>query len=77
MLDVLYSDNHLLAINKPAGLLTQPSGTDKDNLEDQAKEWVKQEKQKPGAVYLHTVHRLDKPVSGVVLFARTSKALSA
>lgn len=75
-LEVLYEDNHLLAVNKPAGLLTQPSGTDRDNLEDWAKEWVRIEKNKPGAVYLHTIHRLDKPVSGIVLFARTSKALT-
>jgi len=75
-LEVLYSDNHLLAVNKPPGLLTQPSGTERDNLEDQAKAWVKEQTGKPGAVYLHAVHRLDRPVSGVVLFARTGKALS-
>ena len=75
-LEVLYEDNHLLAVNKAAGLLTQPSGTDRENLEDRAKEWIRIEKKKPGAVYLHTIHRLDKPVSGIVLFARTSKALS-
>jgi len=74
--DVLYEDNHLLAVNKPGGLLTQPSGTDRDNLEDHAKEWVRVQKNKPGAVFLHTIHRLDKPVSGIVLFARTSKALT-
>ncbi|NCC52149.1 MAG: RNA pseudouridine synthase [Spartobacteria bacterium] len=75
-LDVLYADNHLLAVNKPPLLLTQPSGTDRDNLEDRAKAWVKAQKNKPGAVYLHAVHRLDREVSGVVLFARTSKALT-
>lgn len=75
-LDVIFEDNHLLVVNKPAGLLTQPSGTDRDNLEDQAKAWIKEHYQKPGNVYLHAVHRLDSPVSGVVLFARTSKALS-
>lgn len=73
---VLYSDNHLLAVNKPAGLLTQDSGTGLRNLEDWAREWVRVEKNKPGAVFLNAVHRIDKPVSGVVLFARTSKALS-
>ena len=76
MIDVLYHDNHLLAVNKPAGILTQPSGTSQINLEDLAKAWVKEHYNKPGAVFLHAVHRLDKPVSGVVLFARTSKALS-
>lgn len=75
-LEVLYEDNHLLAVNKPAGLLTQPSGSERENLEDLAKEWIRIEKNKPGAVYLHTLHRLDKPVSGVVLFARTSKSLT-
>jgi 23S rRNA pseudouridine1911/1915/1917 synthase len=73
---ILYSDNHLLAVNKPAGLLSQDSGTGKCNLEDWAREWVRVEKNKPGAVFLNAVHRIDKAVSGVVLFARTSKALS-
>lgn len=74
--EVLYSDNHLLAVNKPADLLTQPSGTDRDSLEARAKAWVQKEFNKPGAVFLHAAHRIDSPVSGVVLFARTSKALS-
>lgn len=73
---VIYSDNHLLALNKPPGLVTQPSPHHTDSLEQQAKAWVKQEFVKPGAVFLEAVHRLDRPVSGVVLFARTSKALS-
>lgn len=75
-LEVLYHDNHLLAVNKPAGLLTQPSGTDKDNLEDRSKVWIKETKGKPGNVFLHAVHRLDQVVSGIVLFACTDKALS-
>ena len=74
--DVLYVDNHLLVLNKPVGLLTQPSGTSQDNLEDRAKAWIKAEYHKPGAVFLEAVHRIDRPVAGVVLFARTSKALS-
>lgn len=74
--DILYADNHLLAVNKPAGLLTQPSGTDRVSLEELAKAWVKEQYQKPGAVFLEAVHRIDREVSGVVLFARTSKALS-
>jgi 23S rRNA pseudouridine1911/1915/1917 synthase len=73
---VLFADNHLLAVNKPAGLLTQDSGTGLRNLEDWAREWVRVEKSKPGAVFLNAVHRIDRAVSGVVLFARTSKALS-
>lgn len=75
-LDIIYSDNHQLVVNKPAGLLTQPSGTSQNSLEDLAKQWVKETAQKPGNVFLHAVHRLDKPVSGIVLFARTSKALT-
>jgi len=75
-LDVLYHDNQMLAVNKPAGLLTQPSGTDKDNLEDRSKVWIKEAKNKPGNVFLHAVHRLDQVVSGIVLFACTDKALS-
>ncbi|QAR32582.1 RluA family pseudouridine synthase [Geovibrio thiophilus] len=75
-LDILYSDNHVLAVNKPAGLSTQVSNEHKESLEEYAREWVKREFGKPGNVFLHTVHRLDRPVSGVVLFARTDKALS-
>lgn len=73
---ILFSDNHLLAVNKPAGLLSQDSGTGLRNLEDWAREWVRVDKDKSGAVFLNAVHRIDKAVSGVVLFARTSKALS-
>jgi len=73
---ILFADNHLLAVNKPAGLLSQDSGTGLRNLEDWAREWVRVDKGKPGAVFLNAVHRIDKAVSGVVLFARTSKALS-
>jgi 23S rRNA pseudouridine1911/1915/1917 synthase len=74
--EVLYLDNHLLVLNKPPGLLTQPSGTQQESLEGYAKAWIKRRENKPGNVYLHAVHRLDAPVSGIVLFARTSKALS-
>ncbi len=74
-LKVIYEDNHLLVLDKPAGLLTQPSGTDRDSLEDQAKAWLKQKYEKPGLVYLHAIHRLDKAAAGLVLFAKTSKAL--
>lgn len=75
-MEIIYLDNHLLAVEKPGGLLTQPSGTSDDSLEAQAKNFLKQKFAKPGAVFLEAVHRLDKPVSGIVLFARTSKALS-
>lgn len=72
----LFEDNHLLVLNKPAGLLTQPSGTEKASLEQQAKEWLKSIYHKPGHVFLEAIHRLDKPVSGVVVFGKTSKALA-
>lgn len=72
----IFEDNHLLVLNKPAGLLTQPSGTEQESLEQQAKEWMKAVYHKPGNVFLEAVHRLDKPVSGVVLFGKTSKGLS-
>ena len=75
-LNVLYLDNHLLAVNKPAGLLTQPNNTDAPSLESLAKAYLKKKFKKKGSVFLHSIHRLDKPVSGIVLFARTSKALS-
>lgn len=73
---ILYEDNHLLVLNKPSGLLTQPSGTDQDSLEQRAKAWIKQTYHKPGNVFLEAVHRLDKSVSGVVVFGKTSKAVS-
>ncbi len=76
MVEVLYVDNHILVVNKPAGIATQPSPTSDESLEQLCKNWIKQEYQKPGNVFLHALHRLDKPVSGIVLFARTSKALS-
>ena len=75
-LEVLYLDNHLLAVNKPPGLLTQPTTTGAPDLETLAKAWIKKKFEKKGNVFLHPIHRLDKPVSGIVLFARTSKALS-
>lgn len=74
--NVIFCDNHLLVANKPAGLLTQPDGTSTLDFETEMKEWVKEQYHKPGAVFLHAIHRVDRPVSGLVLFARTSKALS-
>lgn len=75
-MQIVFEDNHLLVVNKPAGLLTQPSGTSQDSLEAQAKVYIKQKYNKPGNVFLEAIHRLDKPVSGLVVFAKTSKALS-
>jgi 23S rRNA pseudouridine1911/1915/1917 synthase len=73
-LEILYEDNHCLAVNKPAGLLTKGDQTGDRTLLDLAKVYVARKYAKPGAVFLGVVHRLDRPVSGVVLFARTSKA---
>lgn len=75
-MQIIFSDNHVLVVLKPSGLNTQPHYPLKENLVDLAKAWVKKEYNKPGNVYLEPIHRLDKPVSGLVLFARTSKALA-
>lgn len=72
---VLYEDNHLIAVNKPAGWLVQGDSTGDTTLADWVKVYIKNRYQKPGDVFLGTIHRLDRPVSGVVVFARTSKAL--
>lgn len=74
--EVLYVDNHLAIALKPCGMLTQPDDTDAPSLEAFVKLWIKKEYQKQGNVFLHAIHRLDRVVSGLVLFARTSKALS-
>ena len=73
-LDVLYEDNHLLCVVKPPGMLSQGDRTGDPSLLDAAKTYLKKKYQKPGNVYLGLVHRLDRPVGGVVVFARTSKA---
>lgn len=73
-LEILYEDNHCLAVNKPARLLTMGDSTGQPTLLDHCKQYIKAQYNKPGAVFLGVVHRLDRPVSGVILFARTSKA---
>ena len=75
-LNILYSDNHLLVVRKPAGMLVQGDRTGDISLLDAARQYLKVEFNKPGQVFLGLVHRLDRPVSGVVVFARTSKAAS-
>jgi len=75
-LRVLYEDNHLLGVFKPAGVLVQGDRTKDETLMDLAKAYLKEKYKKPGNVFLGLVHRLDRPVSGVVLYARTSKAAS-
>lgn len=74
-MEILYEDNHLFIVNKPAGLLTQPTPDEQDSLETRAKAWIKKAAGKPGNVFLHAIHRLDRPVSGIILFAKTQKAL--
>ena len=72
---VLYEDNHLIAVSKRVGDIVQGDKTGDVPLSDLVKTYIKDKYQKPGNVYLGVVHRLDRPVSGVVLFAKTSKAL--
>lgn len=72
---ILYEDNHLLAVNKRAGELVQGDETGDEPLVETCKQYIKEKYSKPGEVFLGVVHRLDRPVSGVVVFARTSKAL--
>jgi len=73
-MDVLYEDNHLLVVNKPAGLPTQGAAAGEDSLVNRAKEYLKRKYHKPGNVYVGVVSRLDAAVTGVVVLARTSKA---
>ena len=73
---VLYEDNHLLIINKKAGWLSQGDKTGDSSIVEFAKSYLKKKYNKPGEVFVGLVHRLDRPVSGIVLLARTSKALS-
>ncbi|CAL2088778.1 RNA pseudouridylate synthase, group 1 [Tenacibaculum sp. 190524A02b] len=74
-LQVLHEDNHLIIINKRAGDITQGDKTGDKPLSDIVKEYIKDKYNKPGNVFLGTVHRLDRPTSGIVIYARTSKAL--
>jgi 23S rRNA pseudouridine1911/1915/1917 synthase len=68
-------DNHILVLNKPAGILVQTDKNGDPSIEDAAKDWLRQKFQKPGNVFATAVHRLDRPVGGLVVIARTSKAL--
>lgn len=76
MIKPVYEDNHLLVVVKPQGQLTQSDETGDLSLQDECKQYIKEKYQKPGEVYLGLVHRLDRPVGGLVAFARTSKAAS-
>lgn len=75
MIEVLYEDNHLLVVNKRAGDLVQPDPSGTPGIEQWAKEYLREKYGKKGEVFLGVVHRIDRPVSGVVLLAKTSKAL--
>lgn len=75
-LDILYEDNHLIVINKKAGDITQGDKTGDTPLPDKVKEYLKQKYAKPGNVFCGVIHRLDRPTTGIVILAKTSKALS-
>lgn len=74
VLDILYEDNHLIAVNKPCGWPSAHFGGEEETMDRVVKAYLKEKYGKPGNVFVGVVHRLDKPVSGVLLFARTSKA---
>ena len=75
-MEVVYEDNHIIIVNKQSGEIVQGDKTGDRPLSDTVKDYIKEKYQKPGAVFLGVVHRLDRPVSGLVVFARTSKALT-
>ncbi len=75
MFEIIYEDNHLLAVNKPAGMLVQGDRTGDKPLAEYCKDYIREKYNKPGAVFIGVTHRIDRPVSGLVLLARTSKAL--
>lgn len=73
---ILYEDNHLIIVNKQPGEIVQGDKTGDEPLSDKVKHYLKEKYNKPGEVFLGTVHRIDRPVSGIVIFAKTSKALA-
>ena len=75
-LDILYEDNHIIVVNKPYGLLSQGDSSHDMDLLTMVKEYIKEKYQKPGNVYIGLIHRLDRNTSGLMVFARTSKAAS-
>ncbi len=75
-MQVVYEDNHIIVVSKDSGEIVQGDKTGDTPLSETVKEYIKEKYQKPGAVFLGVVHRLDRPVSGLVVFARTSKALA-
>ncbi|MBO5138149.1 MAG: RluA family pseudouridine synthase [Bacilli bacterium] len=75
-LNVLYEDNHIIVVNKPCNVLSQADNTNDSDMLSIVKNYIKVKYNKPGNVYLGLIHRLDRPVSGIMVFARTSKAAS-
>jgi len=75
-MEILYEDNHIIVVNKNVAEIVQADKTGDKSIEDLLKEYIKEKFKKPGEVFLGVVHRIDRPISGVVLFARTSKALT-
>jgi 23S rRNA pseudouridine1911/1915/1917 synthase len=75
-IEVLYEDNHIIAVNKPSGALAQGDKTGDRPLVEYVKDYIKKKYNKPGDVFLGIPHRIDRPTSGILLFARTSKALA-
>lgn len=76
MIDILYEDNHLIALNKKSGDIVQGDKTGDKPLSEFVKDYLREKYNKPGNVYCGVIHRIDRPVTGVVIFAKTSKALS-
>lgn len=75
-MEVVYEDNHLIIVNKAVGEIVQGDKTGDSPLSETVKQWIKEKYAKPGKVFLGVVHRLDRPVAGLVVFAKTSKALA-
>lgn len=75
-MEVIYEDNHIIIVNKAVGEIVQGDKTGDKPLSETVKEWIKETHAKPGNVFLGVTHRLDRPVSGLVIFAKTSKALT-
>lgn len=73
---IIFEDNHILIVNKPAGMLSQKDKTNDNSILEILKDYIKEKYNKPGNVFLGSVHRLDRPASGIMVFAKTSKALT-
>lgn len=76
MIKVIYEDNHLLVVEKPVNILSQGDNTNDKDMVNLLKDYIKKKYNKPGNVYIGLIHRLDRPVGGVMVFAKTSKAAS-